>query len=106
MGMVMRKHIEEIAEDLPEEKQHHEIGAGDHTDQHEIRETDHRQIPARMAILIHVPDRVAVDDDADAGDQGHHDRAQPVHVEPDRDGEGGDGREIVEPNDNGTAAAT
>ena len=89
MGMIVREHIEQVAENLPEEKQHHEIGARHHADQDKIRQANHGEIPAGVPVLIHVSRRVAVDDDAHAGDQRHHHRAQPVDVESDGDGERG-----------------
>ena len=78
--MVVREQVQ-VAEDLPKEKQPHQVAARDHADQDEVGETNQRQIPACMTILVHVACRVAVNDGADSRDQRHHDRAQPVDIE-------------------------
>ena len=58
--------------------------------ENKICQTDHRQIAAGMGVLIHVPDRVGINDDTDAGDQGHHDRAQAINIKADGNGKGAD----------------
>ncbi|MCG3776681.1 MAG: hypothetical protein JW395_3541 [Nitrospira sp.] len=44
-------------------------------------------------------DRIGVDDDADTGDQHHHDRAQAVDKETHRKSQGGERSRVVETND-------
>ena len=87
MGMVMGQEVEKIAQELPEQKQHHEIGTGDQAEQDEERQADEGQVPRFVRILVHVVDGIGVDDRADARDQYHHDGAEPVDVEADRKGE-------------------
>ena len=82
--MVVDQEIEQIAQDLPEDKQHHEVGAGDHAEQHADRNADRAEIPAFMRLLIHVIERVGVDDGPDGGDQHHHDGAKTIDIEADR----------------------
>ncbi len=98
MREVVREQIEEVAQQLPAHKEHEEVDARHHAEQHEGREADERQKPAVAAILIQVADGVAVNDRAHPRDEHHHDRAEPVDAEPQREGERPGGSGIIEPN--------
>ena len=89
MRVVMGQEIEQIAQQLPEHEQHDEVRARDHAQQHERGERDQEEIPGFLGVLVHVPDGIGIDDRPDAGDQDHHDRAQPIDVEADGDGDRG-----------------
>ena len=86
VGVVVNQEIEKIRQNLPEEKQHHEIAAGDHAKQHADGNAEQGEIPAFVRFLIHVVDGVGIDDRPDGGDEHHHDRAETVDVEAERHG--------------------
>ena len=85
MRMIVREYVEQITENLPEEKEHHEIGAGHHADQDEVRQANHGEIPTGVPVLVHVSRGVGVDNDAHTGNQRHHDRAEAVDIESEGD---------------------
>ena len=94
----MGEEIKQIAQELPEYKKHDQVGAGDHAQQHTGSEPDQGEIPVFMGVLMHVPDRIGVDDRPNGGDQDHHDRAEPVDVEAQAHGERSQGCRVVKPN--------
>ena len=81
MGMVVDQDIEQVAQDLPEEKQHQEIGARHHAEEDEDGDAEHGEVSTFVGLLIHVVDGIGIDDCADRGDQDHHDGAEPIDVE-------------------------
>ena len=80
MAQVVRKQVERITEELPKHNEHDEVRARHHAEEDEDVESNEGEKAAVTAILVHVIDRIAIDDRADRRNQDHHHRAEPVDV--------------------------
>ena len=82
MAEVVGKQREQVAQKLPEHKQHDQVDARDHAQEDKCGKSNEREKPAIATILEHVIHRVAVDNGPDPRNQDHHDCAESVDVKP------------------------
>ena len=78
MGIVVRKQGQKPAQQLPRDKEGHEIGARDHEEQRRNGERQHSLIPGLPLVLLQVTGRVAIEQSPDSRDDHHHDGSQTI----------------------------
>ncbi len=94
MRVVVRQHIQQVTQELPKDEQHQRLPLETMQSSTKVVIPTNARYRGSWAILIHVPDGVSVDDRADARDQHHHDRAEPVDIKTQRESQGRSSRVV------------